>query len=154
PFEGVLKKYALQQSTQLAELKGRDMARIGGLVAAVQKGVSQKSNKPYILFTLEDLVGSVEGLRLNEKYRKFRALIEVNKPLLVTGEVNLSEDKPKIFPVEIIPLADAPRAYTRQVHLRLHTAHIANTDLEAARELIIAHPGKCPVFVCLIHPDG
>ncbi|MGD0411261.1 MAG: DNA polymerase III subunit alpha [Verrucomicrobiota bacterium] len=154
PFEGILKQYALHQSGQLPELKNREMTRIGGLVGAVQKGISKKSNKPYALATLEDLSGSVQVLCLNENYEKFKDLLSPNKPLLVTGEVNLSEDKPKIFPQEIIPLEDAPRAYTKQVHLRLHSANVKPGDLEAARDLIAAHPGKCPVFLCLMRTGG
>jgi len=154
PFEGILKQYALHQASQLPELKNREMTRIGGLVGAVQKGISKKSNKPYALATLEDLSGSVQVLCLNENYEKFKDLLSPNKPLLVTGEVNLSEDKPKIFPQEIIPLEDAPRAYTKQVHLRLHSANVKPGDLEAARDLIAAHPGKCPVFLCLMRTGG
>jgi DNA polymerase-3 subunit alpha len=154
PFEPVLKKYALHQSAQLGELKNRQMTRIGGLVGAVQKGISKKSSKPYALATLEDLVGSVQVLCLNENYDKFRDLLVPNKPLLITGEVNLSDDKPKIFPQEIIPLEDAPRLYTKQVHLRLRAAHLQPGDLEAARDLIAAHPGKCPLFLCLLRADG
>jgi len=154
PFEAILKKYALHQSSELGELKNREMTRIGGLVGAVQKGISKKSNKPYALATVEDLTGSVQVLCLNENYDKFRDLLVANKPLLITGEVNVSEDKPKIFPREIIPLEDAPRAYTRQVHLRLHSAKVKPGDLEAARDLIVAHPGKCPVFLCLMRVGG
>ena len=154
PFEGILKLYAAHQAGELPELKNREMTRIGGLVGAVQKGISKKSNKPYALATLEDLSGSVQVLCLNENYEKFKDLLAPNKPLLVTGEVNLTEDKPKIFPQEIIPLEDAPRAYTKQVHLRLHSAKVKPGDLEAARDLIAAHPGKCPVFLCLMRTGG
>ncbi len=154
PFESILKKYALHQSSQLAELKNREMTRIGGLVGAVQKGISKKSSKPYALATLEDLSGSVQVLCLNENYEKFKDLLLPNKPILVTGEVNLAEDKPKIFPQEIIPLEDAPRAYTKQVHLRFHSSNMKPGDLEAARDLIAAHPGKCPLFLCMIRSGG
>jgi hypothetical protein len=61
---------------------------------------------------------------MNENYDKFRPLLEPNKAILVVGEVNTGEDKPKIFPQEIMPLEDAPKKYTKQVHLRLHTAHL------------------------------
>ena len=40
-----------------------------------------------------------------------------------------------------MPLDDAPRRYTRQVHLRLHTAHLTPKRLESARELALANPG-------------
>src|ERR1051325_8397744 len=62
--------------------------------------------------------------RINENYDKYRELFTVGRAVLVVGEVNNGEDKPKIFPQEIMPLEEAPRRYTKQVHFRLHTAHL------------------------------
>ena len=129
------------------------MTRIGGLIAAVTHGFSKKSGKPYSMVTLEDLEGSVQLLVMND-YDKFRPLLEANKAILVVGEVNTGEDKPKIFPQEIMPLEDAPKKYTKQVHLRLHTAHLKPEQLNAVTELVAAHPGKCPLLLCFMRPGG
>jgi hypothetical protein len=40
------------------------------------------------------------------------------------------------------------------VHLRLHTAEVTPDKLATAREQITAHPGKCPLFLCLRRPSG
>ncbi len=136
------------------ELPDRTLTRIGGLIAAVQQGVSKKTGKPYAMVTLEDLEGSVQMLCMNENYDKYRELLVPNKAILVVGEVNNGEDKPKIFPQEIMPLEDAPKKYTRQVHFRLHTAHLTPEKLESARDLATAHPGRCPLYLCFIRPTG
>jgi DNA polymerase-3 subunit alpha len=154
PYASILEKYALANTTTLAQLPSRSLTRIGGLIAAVQHGVSKKSNKPYSLVTLEDLEGSVQVLCLNENYDKYHELLSPGKAILVIGEVNLGDDRPKIFPQEIMPLVDAPLRYTKQVHLRLHTAHVKPERLEAVHELILAHPGKCPLFLCFVRPTG
>ena len=154
PYAPILEKYAVHTTSQLAALPNRTMTRIGGLVVEVQKGISKKSGKPYAMVSLEDLEGAVQVLCLNENYDKFVPLLVPRKALLITGEVNTGEDKPKIFPQEIIALEDAPRAHTRQVHLRLHVAHLTAGDLEAARDLAAAHPGPCPLFLCLQWPGG
>ncbi|HEY3914022.1 MAG TPA: OB-fold nucleic acid binding domain-containing protein, partial [Verrucomicrobiae bacterium] len=154
PFAPILEKYTTHNTGQLGGLANRAMTRIGGLVVEVQKGISKKTNKPYAMVTLEDLAGSVQILCINENYDKFADLLVPKKALLVTGEVNLSEDKPKIFPQEIIPLEDAPHHHTKQVHLRLQMAHLKSEDLEAARELAVSHPGKCPLFLCMKWPAG
>jgi DNA polymerase III alpha subunit len=91
---------------------------------------------------------------MNENYDKFRAMLEPNRAIMVIGEVNTGEDKPKIFPQDIFPLEDAPKKYTKQVHLRLHTAHLKPETLESVRDLVVAHPGKCPLFLCFMHPTG
>jgi len=153
PLAPLLKKYSLHTTAKLAEVQNRSMTRIGGMIAAAQHGLSKKSGKPYSMVTLEDLEGSVQLLVMNE-HEKFRPLLEVNKAILVIGEVGTGEDKPKIFPQEILPLEDAPKKFTKQVHLRLHTAHLKPEDLENARELIAVHPGKCPLFLCFMRPTG
>lgn len=154
PYAPILEHYALAGTARLAELANRSLTRIGGLIAAVQQGVSKKSNKPYLIATLEDLEGSVQVLCLNENYDKYRELLSPNRAVLVIGEVNTGEDKPKIFPQEILPLEDAPRRYTKQVHLRLQTAHLKPEQLETVRDLVAAHRGKCPLFLCFQRPGG
>jgi DNA polymerase-3 subunit alpha len=154
PFAPILEKYTLANTAKLAELPNRSQTAIGGLIAAVQNGVSKKSGKPYSMVTLEDLEGSVQILCMNENYDKYRGLLVPNKAILVIGEVNTGDDRPKIFPQEIMPLEDAPRKFTKQVHLRLHTAHLKPEQLESVRELVAAHPGKCPLLLCFMRPGG
>jgi len=154
PYASILEKYCLATTAKLAELPTRSLTRIGGLIAAAQHGVSKKSGKPYSMVTLEDLEGSVQVLVMNENYDKYRDLLVPNKAILVIGEVNTGDERPKIFPQEIMPLEDAPKKYTKQVHLRLHTAHLKPEQLETVRELVAAHPGKCPLFLCFMRPTG
>jgi DNA polymerase-3 subunit alpha len=129
------------------------MTRIGGMIAAVTHGTSKKSGKPYSMVTLEDLEGSVQLLVMND-YDKFRPLLEENKAILVIGEVSTGEDKPKIFPQDIMPLADAAKKYTKQVHLRLPMAHLQPEDMERVQQLTATHAGKCPLFLCFLRPEG
>ncbi len=154
PFAAILEKYSLANTKTLAQLPNRTMTRLGGMIAAVQHGVSKKSGKPYAMVTLEDLEGTVQVLCMNENYDKYRPLLVQGKALFVIGEVNTGEERPKLFPQEIMPLEDAPRRFTKQVHLRLHTAHLQPENLESVRELVTAHAGKCPLFLCFLRPTG
>ncbi|MBM3834468.1 MAG: DNA polymerase III subunit alpha [Verrucomicrobia bacterium] len=154
PYASILEKYTLANTVSAAQLPNRSLTRIGGLITAVQQGFSKKTNKPYAMVTLEDLSGSVQALFMNENYDKYRELLVPNKAILIAGEVNNGEDKPKLFPQEIMPLEEAPARYTKQVHFRLHTAHLTPQRLEEVRQLAAAHPGKCPLFLCFMHPAG
>ena len=154
PYAPILEKYALTNTTKLAELPNRSLTRIGGLIAAVQNGVAKKSGKPYSIITLEDLEGSVQVLCMNENYDRYRDLLKPNKAIFVVGEVNTGDERPKIFPQEILPLEDAPKRFTKQVHLRLHTAHLKPEQLDSIRELVADHPGKCPLLLCFMRPGG
>lgn len=154
PCLPLLQRYALHDTQTLAQLPSRSMTRIGGIIAAVQNGVSKKSGKPYCLATLEDLLGSVQILCLNENYEKYQKLLAPGKTVLVIGEVNTGDERPKIFPQEIMELTAAPACYTRQVHIRLPMDQTDAARLEELRDLAAAHRGKCPLFLCFKAPGG
>jgi DNA polymerase-3 subunit alpha len=154
PYVPLLKKYALTNTAGLAELPNRSLTRIGGLVAAIQQGISKKTNKPYALVTLEDLEGTVQILCINENHDKYREMLQLNRAILVVAEVNTGDDKPKLFPQEIITLEDAPRKYTQQVHFRLNTGRLGLENLDSVQELAVSHAGRCPLFLCFTQPTG
>jgi DNA polymerase-3 subunit alpha len=154
PFAPLLEKYCLHNSVTAKTLPPRTLTRLGGMISAVQQGFSKKNGKPYAMVTLEDLEGTVSMLCMNENYDKHRELLVQGKALLVVAEVNNDEDRPKLFPQEILPLEDAPKKYTKQVHLRLNTAHLTPENLAAARALCEAHRGRVPTFLCLRRPGG
>jgi DNA polymerase-3 subunit alpha len=154
PSAPLLERYCLHNSVTAKALAPRTLTRLGGMISAVQQGFSKKSGKPYAMVTLEDLEGTVSMLCMNENYDKFRELLVQGKALLVVGEVNNDEDRPKLFPQEIMPLEDAPKKYTKQVHLRLNTAHLTPENLQAARALCETNRGRVPTFLCLRRPGG
>ncbi len=154
PYLPLLEKYAMATTGQLAQLANRSVTRLGGLVAAVTQGVSKKNNKPYALVTIEDLEGTVQMLCINENYDKYRDLLSVGQAILVVGEISLGEEKPKLFPQQIMPLDEAPKRLTKQVHWRLNTSQLTPSLLQEAFALAVANPGKCPLFLCLMRPTG
>jgi DNA polymerase III subunit alpha len=154
PYVSILEQYGLCNTATMGQLPNRSLTRIGGMITAVQPGVSRKSGQPYALVTLEDLEGSIQLLCLNESYEKHRSLLSVNQTVLVIGEVALGDDRPKLFPQEIIPLEQAPARYTRQVHLRLQTAQVSPDRIETIREVTARFPGRCPLFLCFRQPTG
>ena len=154
PYAPLLEKYTLANSKTASVAGSRTMTRIGGIISGVQQGMSKKSGKPYAMVTLEDLEGSFTMLCMNENYDKYRHLLEGGKALLVVGEVNNDEDRPKLFPTEVMLLEDAPRKFTKQVHLRLNAVHLNEQKLKEVFDLAARFPGKCPLFLCIRQPGG
>jgi DNA polymerase-3 subunit alpha len=130
PYADLLEKFTLSNARTAAALPPRTMTRIGGIISGIQQGMSKKNGKPYAMVTFEDLEGSFTMLCMNENYDKFRHLLETNKALLVVGEVNNDEDRPKIFPTDLMPLEEAPRKFTKQVHLRVSAVHLDEQKLQ------------------------
>ena len=154
PFLSLIDSYCTHQVGELKELPGRTIVRVAGLVSEVRRGISRKTDKPYCIATAEDLETDFGVLCVNENYDKFNHLFEVNKPLMFIGEVNNSEDVPKIFPQEIFPIDEAPKRFTKQVHLRLKVESLQPDSMDGVRELAEAHPGTTPLLLCLRQPGG
>ena len=154
PHADLLSRFCLHDAITAKELPARTVTRIGGMVSVVQSGISKKSGKPYAMVTLEDLVGTMSLLCMNENYDKYRDLLIANKALLIVAEVNNEEDKPKLFPQEIMPLEDAPRRYTTQVHLKLDEAHLTAGKLDEVKQLLERHAGRVPLFLCIRRNAG
>ena len=154
PFEWILKNYSLGNSKTIGELPDRSMTRIGGMISAIQQGFSKKSGKPYAMITLEDLEGTLQILCMNENYDRYRHLFEPNKTLMVIGEVNNAEDRPKLFPQELLPLEDAPKRFTQQIHFRIPMNTFSAEKLESLVQLVHTHKGNCPIILCFTKPNG
>ena len=154
PYEKLLSRHTTHTIEELAALPNRSMIRIGGLVSAVQKGVSKKTGKPYAMVTLEDMTGTVTALAMNESYDRYTELFVVNQALLVTAEVSTGEERPKLFPQEILPLDAAPKKFTKRIQLRLRSDQLGDTRLADLKALIEAHSGSVVVYLCIRMPGG
>ena len=154
PFSPILQQYGLGNTESVATLPDRSMTRIGGMISAIQQGFSKKSGKPYAMITLEDLQGQLQILCMNDQYDKHRHLFEANRTIMVIGEVNNAEDRPKIFPQEIMDLEEAPKRFSQQIHLRLSVESLTTDSLDAIMALVKRHKGSCPLYLCFTKPDG
>ena len=66
PYRELLGQYCLHDSETVKALESRKVTRVGGLITAVQRGISRRTNKPYAIATVEDLNGSFQVLCMNE----------------------------------------------------------------------------------------
>ncbi|MBT5706792.1 MAG: DNA polymerase III subunit alpha [Verrucomicrobia bacterium] len=154
PFQTIIDRYGLKNSTTMTELEDRTMTRVGGMVSAVQSGFSKKSGKPYAMLTIEDMLGTFQVLCMNDNFDRYKHLFENTLPVLIIGEVNNAEDKAKVFPQEIMRLEDAPRRFSEQIHFRVQYKTLSSQLLADINTLVGSHFGKCPLFLCVLRDEG
>ncbi|MCX7871675.1 MAG: DNA polymerase III subunit alpha [Verrucomicrobiae bacterium] len=147
----LLSKYCTYTANQLSQLPERTVVRCGGIVTTAKSGISKKNNKPYATATIEDLTGSFIVIVSNDAFEKARPHLETNKTVIAIGEISLSEDKPKIFAREILPLEQAPIKFTKEVHIRIYEDEICGESLEKLKSIFLEHHGECPVLLCIVH---
>ncbi len=154
PYQSIVDRYCLVNSTTMTELDDRTMTRAGGMVSAVQQGFSKKSGKPYAMITIEDMEGTFQVLCMNENFDRNRHLFEEGIAVMVIGEVNNAEDKAKVFPVEMMRLEEAPRRFTEQVHFRLKHGEMSRERLLEIQQFVGQYRGGVPLFLCFQMQDG
>ncbi|MGA4644597.1 DNA polymerase III subunit alpha [Limisphaera sp. 4302-co] len=153
PYSRLLEEYALADAAGLARLPPRTLTRVGGLVVSVQEGLSRKSNRPYLTAVLEDLTGTVQLLCFEEAAERCRPVLQPNAAVMVLGETGTEEGSAKLFVWDAFPLEEAPARFTKAVHFRIYPGAAKPETLDAIRQIVEAHPGRCPLYLCFVRPN-
>jgi DNA polymerase-3 subunit alpha len=132
-------------SATLRDVQRPGPATLAGIVSALKRRRTKKGDAMAV-FGLADLEGVVEVIVFPEAYARQRSLLEEDAPLLVTGTVEVDEDRRRLIAETILPLAQAEEKRAREVVLRLPEALEAETA-ERVRALLKDAPGPCPVFL-------
>jgi DNA polymerase-3 subunit alpha len=132
-------------SATLRDVQRPGPATLAGIVSALKLRRTKKGDAMAV-FGLADLEGVVEVIVFPEAYARQRSLLEEDAPLLVTGTVEVDEDRRRLIAETVLPLAQAEEKRAREVVLRLPEALEAETA-ERVRALLKDAPGPCPVFL-------
>lgn len=138
---------------------------IGGLLSSYQRGLSKKSQKPYINFTIEDEGDSQSLLVFGDACdRVFENLKDsVGQPFVVTGSLRGKGAEAKFFTEDAEKLEDYLDAHAKQVEIRITLTPEDLTDNKRVLEILdrlkglftcLPFTGKCPVLLGFFYPDG
>ena len=124
--------------------------KIGGLIGEFREVMTKKGSRMGF-GVLEDLKGKLEIVFFPEAYANNgeilkRALTEV-EPLVMSGELELTDEQPKILVKTIEWAHEAHKNRVQQVVLKLNPSAISPDQLRALKKSIIQHRGKCPVRI-------
>jgi len=152
-YEAVTQRLNATRIDALPGLRDKETVRVCGIVSAV-KEISTKNGDRMAFVTLEDQTGSVETVAFPDLYRAKMLHLVKDAAVLVTGQVDITEDSAKLLLSDVEPLdrlrGKAPRA------VRLTVAGPAATPgtLQRLRELVAQHPGPAPITLALEVPGG
>ena len=100
---------------QLFKLQDGQTVQISGTISQLQSKVT-KAGRPMVFLTMKDHDGEVEALVFPDAYAKCAQEIRIDSKVVVTGAINLREDKPKIYATNVMQCSAIPtgRTQTRQ----------------------------------------
>ncbi len=137
----------------LGEVRQPGPATLAGIVSALKRRRTRKGDSMAV-FNLADLEGSVEVIVFPEAYGRYRSLIEEDRPLLLTGTVEIDDDRRRLIADAILPLEEAEEKKAREVFLTLADAATDAATVERVRDLLRERPGPCPVYVEVTRPTA
>jgi len=116
-------------------------------------------------FILEDQAGRVEVKVRQQQIESYAHVLTSNEPVLVSGKVsfphtddNADENdaprEPTLLLDEAVLLADAIRAETRHVAIRVNEQRAGREHIDRLRDVLRQSPGACAVQLIVQLRDG
>jgi len=129
----------------------RPRVRLGGVIHTVRLRNSKKGDR-YATFLLEDREGVVEVIAWPDTYRRHETVVVGGAPVVVTGGLDLADDRCQIIADEVASLDAARAEAIRQVHVQVPLEQVGREVLQRLRDVLAEHPGPCQAFLHLLRP--
>ncbi len=141
----ILKFYTADTTETLLEHKDGDEVVLGGVLGKVQIKMTKKGDKMAIM-TFEDLEGMVEAVIYPKIFEKISGKVKEDFICFLEGRIELKEDMAKIIVNDVVSLEDAPKKYSKSIHIDIPEKAQAQKLDQLCQELL-QEKGECPVFL-------
>ncbi len=121
-----------------------EKVHLAGIITKVRNQVTKKGEMMRYL-ELEDLSGSIEVLVFPSLLQKFESFLQVDKILVVEGNLDLAEEAPAKLRLESISLLPDKPIETKRLYLRLLSTE--QEKEEKLKEILRQNKGKIPVLL-------
>ena len=153
---------------ECSQMSDWSVVRLAGMVEGYREKILREGGGKLAFFELEDLSGRVNVKLRGNAIETYGAVLSKGDPVVITGKVSfprrdedMAGEEPEEGPREAtilmndaVLLADAVKAGTKAMSIRLAAAKTDRAQLEKMREVLGAWRGPCPVTLHLTLPDG
>jgi DNA polymerase-3 subunit alpha len=158
-----LKRFDVVPTRDLPAMDDWAKVRAAGTVEGYRERIFKGGGGKVAYFVLEDLTGGIEVKVRESQLDRLGDLLTRGEPVLVSGKLQFpmgGEDGgevdrvPTLLLDEATPLAEAIRAETRGVSIRLRAAEVSRAHMVKLEQLLRGSPGGCPVQLVIHTEDG
>ncbi|MBI4712457.1 MAG: hypothetical protein HY762_04025 [Planctomycetes bacterium] len=159
-YEKLLKELTSTTIGQLSSLRQNAEVKIGGVLTNIRLAGGEKSKfdktarERYAYFKLRDLTGVTDAAVYSEEFKRYRSLVHDNKIVLLKGRLDLSKGMPLVKVKEMSPLERAYESMPNRVTINISLAGFEDGAMEGLKDILLAHPGTCPVFLEMNRTDN
>ncbi len=145
----LLRDFGTHTSAALRETAGGTEVSVGGIITDLRRRKSKRGSW-YASFHLEDLEGLVEVLVFPKTYDACQQLLEDDLAVLVTGRLDVDEDRIRLSAEEVLPLQDLRERRAEAVQLRLEASELEDEVVLRLRRALEEHRGEAPVYLEIV----
>jgi DNA polymerase-3 subunit alpha len=151
----------------LSSMKDWSVVKVVGTVEGYRERIFKDGGGKVAFFDLEDLTGRVTCKVRGNQIDSYAAILSSGEPVLISAKVSFprrDDDaeggeeegprEPTLFINEAVKLADAVKADTKLVSIRLVADRTTTSDLDRMAEVLRRSEGKCPVSLAFTTKEG
>jgi DNA polymerase-3 subunit alpha len=164
-YEGRLSRLT---SGSIAELRERPVSgevKAGGVVTAMRLRNTKKGER-YASFQLEDKTGFIEVIVWPDTYRRCMEILVLDDPILVSGKMDVGEERAQIIANNVVPLEQASRQLPpsaaierrkkengQRIHFYVASPDVTSEEFVRLHATLRKYPGACAVSLHLKKSD-
>jgi len=137
--EGLKAAGALTSAT-LATVQGGGDGTMAGIVSGCRIVKTRRGDRMAV-FMLEDQTGSVEVVVYPEPYKQFASFIENDRMVVVTGRVEVDEERAKMRATEVKDLKAVAERFVREVCVTMQAPPHGQETFRALADVFLRHRG-------------
>jgi DNA polymerase-3 subunit alpha len=155
PYRLEIESFTTCSISELDNHKNGREIKIVGIVMTRREGMTKKGNK-FVIFTIEDLSGSVELALFGEDYAKYSVYAEPDSLLFLTCAFvpsfrDNAEMELKVRDIKY--LEGALEKLVRKLVVRVPLPLITDDLIERMEKLFLDHKGSCPIDFQIFDPE-
>ncbi|MGQ9508490.1 MAG: DNA polymerase III subunit alpha [Thermodesulfobacteriota bacterium] len=152
PYQEEIKRITEEDSSTLSSGPNGKEVKLCGLVNQIKEVMTKKGDRMAFL-NLEDMKGWVEVILFPDVYKEASSHLKGGEPVFVCGTIDLSGDQMKVKAKEVRLLSEVISSHPQTLHLKIPLEVLTQSTLKELKEVILAHPGSCTIYLHLINGD-
>jgi len=144
--------FELDEETGLASAVDGKNYSLGGIIESITPRVTKRGENMATM-TVEDLYGTVEVIVFPKSFEKYRSLLEVNEPIIISGRAQISDDESKFIASDIYSMnsyVEQDEAEKKELWVLFDDMDDLNSHMKDFNSVLNEHRGYTPVYVQLM----
>jgi DNA polymerase-3 subunit alpha len=141
-FTEEIHQFANTTTQDLLNIQDKSVVKLACLINTIRVKRTRRGEK-MALINAEDKSGFVEVVVFPDVFARYAPVLNEDRPILITGEIEASENAVKLRAQDIVALETVKQRSVRSIVIHINRHGISRANLLQLRDLIFRHPGEC-----------